>query len=884
MIKNILENLQQSCLLFAIAALSSALQPAEANEGTAADLVVLPRWSLGHSASGAGYDGFTFFDGFIPLEQTPGRELTFLNSRLSLDNGANPGINLLLGRRIYLPRENRIIGGYLAYDVHNTGQSTFHQAGLGLASLGEIWDIYLNGYIPLGDTRQQISDFSIDTGLQPIGEPRFQGNSLIFSAERSFSRVQRFEEAMGGGDLDIGARLAQFDGGGDLRVYGGVYYYTALGSPNILGGSLRFVAQPTQSFRLGLGLQHDALFGTNILFNLGVTLPSRDSNPLPDASRSVLARLGEPADRKTRITVTSQTESEAFIEQATVVATNPETGNPYHFQHVNLDLDDGQGLIESPFGDLETALTTATPDDIVYVQSGANPGVPGLTIPDDVWVLSTGPVQTLETAEFGVTRLPLSGAGTLPTVTDTVTMGNNTVLSGFTIENASGAGVESRDVSNVAILNNRIADANDYGILLRNVSGNVTIENNNITETAGTPTVLNLIDLNDSTLPLGQGIAFVNDTETDVNLTVASNNLENNNNQGILLVNINGEVNILENIIRNTNGFAFEISGIVPIFFADSEFPTGQGLLFANTAGEIDQLTISGNEIEQNVSQGVLLSNLVGGQIEVTDNSIIGTTGIAAEFPDLPSGQGLALINVIPGNIDITLSDQNRISENADDGFFLLLSSPIAESTPTEATTANVNISNNRIENNGDSTDPSGDGISLVLEGNARMDRLVILDNVINNNGDDGVDIRSGFISSTVSDLLPISIDSNAQINNTSIRGNTINLPSNGNQVGIRLDAHQATRLQATVENNQILEGNPGLEATLFANTAGGNLAEICLRIQDNQNSDPGFNLLNIGAGTFQVLNLTTILTDNTGSTTIGPGITTGTTGIAPCP
>ncbi|MEM9905818.1 MAG: hypothetical protein AAF921_12420, partial [Cyanobacteria bacterium P01_D01_bin.44] len=101
MIKNILENLQQSCLLFAIAALSSALQPAEANEGTAADLVVLPRWSLGHSASGAGYDGFTFFDGFIPLEQTPGRELTFLNSRLSLDNGANPGINLLLGRRIY---------------------------------------------------------------------------------------------------------------------------------------------------------------------------------------------------------------------------------------------------------------------------------------------------------------------------------------------------------------------------------------------------------------------------------------------------------------------------------------------------------------------------------------------------------------------------------------------------------------------------------------------------------------------------------------------------------------------------------------------------------------------------------------------------------------
>jgi hypothetical protein len=70
--------------------------PLTSSTSTATELKVTPRVGIGYTTSGGGYDGFSRLEGFIPLQQTPGSNLTFLEGRLLLDNDANFGGNILL--------------------------------------------------------------------------------------------------------------------------------------------------------------------------------------------------------------------------------------------------------------------------------------------------------------------------------------------------------------------------------------------------------------------------------------------------------------------------------------------------------------------------------------------------------------------------------------------------------------------------------------------------------------------------------------------------------------------------------------------------------------------------------------------------------------------
>jgi trimeric autotransporter adhesin len=95
-------------------------------------LRVSPRLGIRHDSSGAGYDGFTTFEGFLPLRQTPGENLTFLDTRLLLDNDGKLGGNVVLGHRFYEGKGDRLWGGYLGFDLRNTDASGFSQLGIGV--------------------------------------------------------------------------------------------------------------------------------------------------------------------------------------------------------------------------------------------------------------------------------------------------------------------------------------------------------------------------------------------------------------------------------------------------------------------------------------------------------------------------------------------------------------------------------------------------------------------------------------------------------------------------------------------------------------------------------------------------------------------------------
>jgi hypothetical protein len=89
------------------------------------------------SGPGVGYESSFFgLDGFFPIIQTPGKNLTYVQGRLLLDtNGGNPGGNFALGYRDFDPTTGRILGGYAAFDVRDTGNTTFSQLGAGVEAV-----------------------------------------------------------------------------------------------------------------------------------------------------------------------------------------------------------------------------------------------------------------------------------------------------------------------------------------------------------------------------------------------------------------------------------------------------------------------------------------------------------------------------------------------------------------------------------------------------------------------------------------------------------------------------------------------------------------------------------------------------------------------------
>ena len=295
-------------------------------------LKINPRFGVGYSTSGAGFDAFTSFEGFVPLLQTAGSNLTFLEGRLLWStNNSTLGGNVLLGHRFYNSSDNRIFGGYVSYDNRNTGNAVFNQLGTGFESLGENWDFRINAYIPVGDTRQVVEENVFDTGLS-VSAPFFTGNFLSFVGETSRQINRRLEAAMAGFDFEAGAKIANLGDAGYIRGYGGLYYYDANGS-DVLGWRTRLEVRPTDSLRLGLSVQDDATFGTNVVLSVAAFPGSR-----PRGSRNqTLARMGESVARQVNIVVDEQFESETIRDCFTVLATNPNTNEPYFFQHVNLD-------------------------------------------------------------------------------------------------------------------------------------------------------------------------------------------------------------------------------------------------------------------------------------------------------------------------------------------------------------------------------------------------------------------------------------------------------------------------------------------------------------------------------------------------------------------
>ncbi|MEL6490467.1 MAG: right-handed parallel beta-helix repeat-containing protein [Cyanobacteria bacterium J06621_3] len=898
---------------------------------------------------GAGHDGFASFGGFFPIFQTPGQNVTFLEGRVNVDTDGDFGGGLQAGYRTLL-NDSTILGAYAGLDVRDTGGAAFTQAGIGAELLGENWDLMLNANLPLGNARQVV-----DSASQAVN-PQFANNQLLIDEQQ----VNQIEAALTTVSLDSGLELFDFGGGSSLWGRGGVYFLGGEASDDSLGFRTSLDYRATNNLRFGAGVQNDGVFGTNAFFSVNASLGGRPQRSYDtdedstDTRAELWARAAEPISRTNTVLIENQTDIE--IVQTNVTAINPDTGNPFVLRHVDPaggvnaiandtanDAANGvanailveeilrNGTVENPFRTIAqaAAASDADADNIIFVQEGNAGG--GFTLPDGVQVRSVGPVQQLNT-QFGEATLPGSGSGNLPTVTGTVTIGSNSLVSGLEIdptareveEIAAAELLAAREIvngivargENVTIEENVIRNV-DRGIDLPDIDGTVAITANSISNT------------------LSEGILFGNIDGTDnTTITVTNNTLDNIGNaegdSGIEFGLIEGDA--IANIIVANNqltdvqfdniffgdiqgnaaatiaveGNVIDAGNVIVVNDADNNLLAGgDGIEFGRIEDNANAtITVSNNQVNVGAFEGIEFGDIENDSvatITIDNNQIISEeTGI--EFDDIE--------NRANANIAIT---GNTITVAAEEGIFI---DDIENDTVSNITIANnnilgaaqqgiefdliennanttINILNNQIENVGE------EGIFFDDIENTATAVITVDGNTITDAGDDGIEFNLIEDNANVTAI----VTNNTIINPGSAPApveNGVGLPSlvvgTPNTGDDEIDEEDIEVISANVNvvanvtaaEETIALPEPDGDGVRINHTAE---TDMCLVLDNNTvinpNSD-GFELISNGTGQFQVVDLANVTDRNVG--TFNPAdlenndaFVEGTAGTAPC-
>lgn len=835
--------------------------------GTATDLKIKPFFNVNYNLAG-GHDGFAGLEAFYPVIQSPGSSVGFLTGRLTLDVNGDAGGGLQAGYRA-LFSETAIWGVYSGFDIRETGDNTFGQLGLGAELLSDTWDARLNASFPVGDTQQFVSSSS------QLGSPRFAGTNLV--VDQAITELS--EAAITTVSLDGGVQIFDCCGSGALWGRGGLYHLGGQVEDDSLGVRASLDYRPREDLRFGLGVQHDEVFGTNAILSANFFFGPGASAQRPEAVGQLArlwSRAGEPLARTNTILIEEQVDNSL----ETLIAINPATGQDFIFRHV--DPASGAaaavGTFEAPRNTIANTVGIANADDIIYVQAGAAGG--SFTIPDGVQVLSVGPEQVVET-QFGAIALPGSGSGNFPTISDTVTLGNDTVISGFDITGVTDSAIVGLDglTGTVVIADNLITSTADNGIDIGNLTEDLefTITRNQITNAAD------------------DGIDIDNiGSNAVVDLTISDNIITDNGNDGIDIDEIYGTASVSLSI-QNNNISGNDSSGIyideiygdavVDVIISDNSINNNdeRGIYFGdiheNAAVDI---TINDNLIDDNNDGGIFFDEIYSGatvNVNIAGNSIDNNTSNGIYFNEFSDD----------AVIDVTISD-NTIDNNDDDG--------VRFQSIEDNVEANITISGNSISNNDDNGVYFDD-----FDDDAIVD-LIISDNTINANGEYGVVIEEGIYTDTTISLTGNTISGNGnsafyieEIGDYAVVDIVIsdNIIQNNDDAGVAIGRiNDYAEVDVTITSNTIT-GNNGhgiyleeiedytvVDVTISDNTISGNAdfgiyveiydyATVTANVSGNTIENNGSGGISFEIYDDAVVSLT--LDDNAINDNLGPGV-----------
>lgn len=758
------------------------------------------RASIRHiEAGGIGYNqGYTTLELFL----SPGPDLwaamPFLDVRGHVfDNGkwaANLGAGI---RKNY---GSRVYGLNTYYDYRETKKFHYNQIGLGLETLGKVWDIRVNGYLPVG--KKSSAPYSTKFDF-------FSGHFMFLSQKKQF--------AMKGVNAEGGFHFGKsclFD----FYTAAGPYYFEGKGR-NAWGGKARICGMFKDYITLEISDSYDNVFHNRFQGQLTFSLPlgrkscvKKNECQSCSLSYALNSRMVQPIGREEIVVVSSKKKE--------VIATDPITGMPLFFVFVD-NTSSSAGTFESPYPTFALAQANSSSGNIIYVfpGDGTTTGMDsGIFLQANQKLWGSGVSHLTQTSQ-GLVLLPAQ-SNSSPTITNTnvdtegnaITLAINNAISGFTITSALHDAIFGSNSGNLEVSSCTFENTSTFAIEA-SFSGNagIAISNNQF-----------LNNVNGIFLTL-------NGTST---LTCLDNTFSGQTSVSEAPVEISTNNNTLAAHFEN-NVFKDNITGSIRVHFSnvvDANINVLSNTITNNGTGAQSSLGSSFVVLSEGINGNCsivlgenLFSNNTSNSLYMHTSGTFNTLAITSSANTMSNNGGSGLVLATPVDNLTLLATDNIITGINDNGIAIIASGSSSNGT--------VTINRNTIADIGNNS--NGIAISQAF---SNLD-LTVLNNAIS--GCEGTA------------LLCFSNEfTNMRAN---ITGNAFNNCQNVGQAnaasGVSLDTF--VNLSSTITNNTFSNnGSPSVGVGLLTS---GNPA-VCLTLSgNNSNIDPSYSLNNPGSGIFNL-------------------------------
>ncbi len=369
----------------------------------------------------------------------------------------------------------RIFGANFWYDgthvdaVNSTDNYCyFQQFGVGLESLGETWDFRANANFPIGSTSF-------------IGE-KTQFGSLAFNEHEltaNFSQFGRY--AVTSVEGEVARRIGQRN----LWAFASCYGLDG-GGDQAIGAKVGIRGYLTKDVAASLSVANDGMFDTTVMFSITWFLDWGARGRAEMAPACIADRLREPVQRNDYVAVHDKT-------MTGLEAITDASGTPLYFVHVNSNAaSSGDGTYEHPYKTLALAQGNSSVGDYVFLQQNSVFNGQSITLKNMQSLLGEGVAHTVFAYEFGkptYLTLPDRG-GPIPIIENVagsaVTLANNNVVSGLTIENVVNGITAPSGTTNAAIDRVTVSNASGAGLNFQAAGGTITVDTYAYSGSAGT--------------------------------------------------------------------------------------------------------------------------------------------------------------------------------------------------------------------------------------------------------------------------------------------------------------------------------------------------------------------------------------------------------------
>lgn len=503
------------------------------------------------------------------------------------------------------------------------------------------------------------------------------------------------------------------------------------------------------------------------------------------------------------------------------LARDPVTGIPIRFLHVAQG-GNSDGSFEDPYRLLTNALTDSRylegNIDVIYVHGRFQQTVThhgGFTIVDGTQLLSTGPLQTIDT-QYGPRTVPFSGADRrllgLPIIQGQVGLGAGTTLSGFEVRTG-----EAGATDDVAILAEGVQDfdinhnvvfsglENARHILVRNVTG-------------GTGRVEGNRAIGDKTQRAGLTV-----TDSNIDLDIVGNEFSGHAEYGIVIVDSVVQGDIKDNRIDKN-----DVAGVS----IQASSPTAQSRFEGDIEGNALSLNeLRGIEFIETDFMGDVKQNVIDGTFSVGDPSPNTTVSrifdptlpppnIPDDIPTDDSGTQKPTLGIrLEGGSFVGNIDDNTVDNNGFGGILIRdadFTGNLRRNSTSDNGADGIAFQNSALTGNIENNTATGNKFGGILVNDTPMTGNVV-GNTSSRNGDQGVLISNDRFTG---DVLNNTFEENSRdglvvdtgqftgnVANNTVRGNGTNSNIALSRTGIQL---YATNFTGDIADNSISDHAQG--------------------------------------------------------------------------